>query len=92
MTEQSNLHAKKRFHEIAPKIRIFGGSNETGSTSEQREAISTLCKVNNSIGNTEWRYSSWGMYPKGIQRSIAAGVKGIEHGQLMDGATAKLIA
>ncbi len=48
--------------------------------------------MNNSIGNTEWRYSSWGMYPKGIQRSIAAGVKGIEHGQLMDGATAKLIA
>src|SRR5690349_7935916 len=43
--------------------------------------------------------SNWGTYvtvhaytPESIQRAIAAGVKCIEHGQLMDDATARLIA
>ena len=42
---------------------------------------------------------NWGTYvtvhaytPRAIQRAIAAGVKCIEHGQLMDEATAKLMA
>ncbi|HKE57107.1 MAG TPA: amidohydrolase family protein [Pyrinomonadaceae bacterium] len=79
----------------ASHIKLTGGGGVASPNSPLDVSTFTEAELHAAVEAAE----NWGTYvtvhaytPASIQRAIAAGVKCIEHGHLMDEATAKLIA
>lgn len=92
--EQCLKYAREEIRQGSDFIKIMGGGG-VASPSDQvqhlqfsNEEISAIVTVANNVGTY---VTSHAYTPQAIQQAIHQGVKGIEHGNLLDEATAKLM-
>jgi imidazolonepropionase-like amidohydrolase len=93
--DEVRLRTREQFLLGATQIKLTGGGGVASPHSPLDVVTFTEPELRAAVEAAE----NWGTYvtvhaytPASIQRAIAAGVKCIEHGHLMDEATAKLIA
>jgi imidazolonepropionase-like amidohydrolase len=93
--DEVRVRAREQLMQGASQIKLTAGGGVSSPFSPIDVSTFTEAELHAAVEAAE----NWGTYvaahaftPAAIQRSIAAGVKCIEHGFLMDEATAKLIA
>jgi imidazolonepropionase-like amidohydrolase len=93
--DEVRLRSREQLMQGASQIKLTAGGGVSSPFSPVDVTTFTEPELRAAVEATE----NWGTYvathaftPAAIQRSIAAGVKVIEHGMLMDEATAKLMA
>jgi imidazolonepropionase-like amidohydrolase len=93
--DEVRLRAREQLMQGATQIKLTAGGGVASPHSPIDVATFTEPELRAAVEAAE----NWGTYvavhaytPVAIQRSIAAGVRCIEHGHLMDDATAKLMA
>lgn len=93
--DEVRLRTREQLMQGASQVKLTAGGGVSSPFSPIDVATFTEAELRAAVEAAE----SWGTYvaahaftPIAIQRSIAAGVKCIEHGMLMDEATAKLFA
>jgi imidazolonepropionase-like amidohydrolase len=93
--DEVRLRSREQLMQGASQIKLTAGGGVASPFSPVDVTTFTEPELRAAVEAAE----NWGTYvaahaftPAAIQRSIAAGVKVIEHGMLMDEATAKLIA
>jgi len=93
--DEVRLRAREQLMQGATQIKLTAGGGVASPFSPLDVSTFTEPELRAAVEAAE----NWGTYvaahaytPVSIQRSIAAGVKGIEHGHLMDDATARLMA
>jgi imidazolonepropionase-like amidohydrolase len=93
--DEVRLRVREQLMQGASQIKLTAGGGVSSPFSPLDVSTFTEAELRAAVEAAE----NWGTYvtvhaftPAAIQRSIAAGVKCIEHGFLMDEATAKLIA
>lgn len=93
--DEVRLRVREQLMQGASQIKLTAGGGVSSPFSPLDVTTFTEAELRASVEAAE----NWGTYvtvhaftPAAIQRAIAAGVKCIEHGFLMDDATAKLIA
>jgi imidazolonepropionase-like amidohydrolase len=93
--DEVRLRAREQLMQGATQIKLTAGGGVASPHSPIDVATFTEPELHAAVEAAE----NWGTYvavhaytPVAIQRSIAAGVRCIEHGHLMDEATAKLMA
>ena len=89
------LRTREQLRQGASQIKLMAG----GGVSSDFDPLDSTQYSEEELHAAVEAAADWGTYvtvhaytPRAIQRSIAAGVKCIEHGQLADDATAKLMA
>jgi imidazolonepropionase-like amidohydrolase len=89
------LRTREQLMQGASQIKLMAGGGVSSNYDPLDVTQYSEEEIHAAVGAAE----DWGTYvtvhaytPRAIQRAIAAGVKCIEHGQLADEATAKLIA
>jgi imidazolonepropionase-like amidohydrolase len=93
--DEVRLRTREQLMQGASQIKLTAGGGVSSPFSPIDVTTFTEAELRAAVEAAE----NWGTYvtvhaftPAAIQRSIAAGVKCIEHGMLMDDATAKLMA
>ena len=93
--DEVRLRAREQLMQGASQIKLMAGGGVASPHSPLDISTFTISELHAAVEAAE----NWGTYvtvhaytPTAIQRSIAAGVKCIEHGHLMDDATAQLMA
>jgi imidazolonepropionase-like amidohydrolase len=93
--DEVRLRAREQLMQGASQIKVTAGGGVSSPFSPIDVMTFTEAELRAAVEAAE----NWGTYvaahaftPAAIQRSIAAGVKVIEHGMLMDDATARLMA
>jgi imidazolonepropionase-like amidohydrolase len=93
--DEVRLRTREQLMQGASQIKLTAGGGVSSPFSPVDVTTFTEAELRAAVEAAE----NWGTYvathaftPAAIQRSIAAGVKCIEHGMLMDEATAKLMA
>jgi imidazolonepropionase-like amidohydrolase len=93
--DEVRLRTREQLMQGASQIKLTAGGGVSSPFSPIDVSTFTEAELRAAVEAAE----NWGTYvaahaftPAAIQRSIAAGVKVIEHGMLMDEATAKLMA
>lgn len=93
--DEVRLRVREQLMQGASQIKLTAGGGVSSPFSPIDVSTFTEAELRSAVEAAE----NWGTYvtvhaftPAAIQRAIAAGVKCIEHGFLMDEATAKLIA
>jgi imidazolonepropionase-like amidohydrolase len=93
--DEVRVRAREQLMQGASQVKLTAGGGVASPSSPLDVATFTEPELRAAVEAAD----SWGTYvathaytPVAIQRSIAAGVRCIEHGHLMDGASAKLIA
>jgi imidazolonepropionase-like amidohydrolase len=93
--DEVRVRVREQLMQGASQIKLTAGGGVASPHSPLDVTAFTLEELRAAVEAA----SNWGTYvtvhaytPESIQRSIAAGVKCIEHGHLMDEATAKLMA
>jgi len=93
--DEVRVRAREQLMEGATQVKLTAGGGVASPFSPLDVSTFTEPELRAAVEAAE----NWGTYvavhaytPTAIQRSIAAGVKCIEHGHLMDEATARLIA
>lgn len=93
--DEVRLRAREQFMQGATQIKLTAGGGVASPFSPLDVSTFTQEELHAAVEAAQ----NWGTYvcthaytPAAIQRSIAAGVKCIEHGHLMDDATARLMA
>ncbi len=93
--DEVRLRVREQLMQGASQIKLTAGGGVASPHSPLDASTFTLEELRAAVEAAE----NWGTYvtvhaytPVAIQRAIAAGVKCIEHGHLMDEATARLIA
>ncbi len=93
--DEVRLRAREQLMQGASQVKLTAGGGVSSPFSPIDVTTFTEAELHAAVEAAE----NWGTYvaahaftPDAIQRSIAAGVKCIEHGMLMDEASAKLIA
>jgi imidazolonepropionase-like amidohydrolase len=93
--DEVRVRAREQLLQGASQIKLTAGGGVASPHSPLDASTFTEAELGAAVEAAE----NWGTYvavhaytPVSIQRAIAAGVKCIEHGHLMDEATAKLIA
>jgi imidazolonepropionase-like amidohydrolase len=93
--DEVRMRVREQFLQGASQIKIVG----SGGVSTPRSPLDMLTFTEPQIRAAVETAEDWGTYvmvhaypPPAIQRAVAAGVKCIEHGHLMDDATASLMA
>ncbi|HET9273143.1 MAG TPA: amidohydrolase family protein, partial [Methyloceanibacter sp.] len=93
--DEVRLRAREQLMQGASQIKLTAGGGVASPSSPLDVSTFTEAELRAAVEAAE----NWGTYvcthaytPASIQRSIAAGVKCIEHGHLMDDATARLMA
>jgi imidazolonepropionase-like amidohydrolase len=93
--DEVRLRAREQLRQGASEIKLMGG----GGVSSQYNPIESTQFTEAEIHAAVEAAENWGTYvtihaytPRAIRQAIAAGVKCIEHGQLIDEPTAKLLA
>jgi imidazolonepropionase-like amidohydrolase len=93
--DEVRLRAREQLRQGASQIKLMGG----GGVSSQYNPIESTQFTEAEIRAAVEAAENWGTYvavhaytPRAIRQAIAAGVKCIEHGQLIDEPTAKLLA
>jgi imidazolonepropionase-like amidohydrolase len=93
--DEVRLRAREQLMQGASQIKLTAGGGVASPFSPLDVSTFTEAELRAAVEAAE----NWGTYvsthaytPASIQRSIAAGVKVIEHGHLMDDATARLMA
>jgi imidazolonepropionase-like amidohydrolase len=93
--DEVRLRAREQLRGGASQIKLMAG----GGVASPNNPIESVQYTEPEIRAAVEAAENWGTYvtvhaytPKAIQQAIAAGVKCIEHGHLMDDATAKLMA
>jgi imidazolonepropionase-like amidohydrolase len=91
--DEVRLRAREQLRQGASQIKLMGG----GGVSSQYNPIESTQFTEAEIHAAVEAAENWGTYvtihaytPRAIRQAIAAGVKCIEHGQLIDEPTAKL--
>jgi imidazolonepropionase-like amidohydrolase len=93
--DQVLLRTREQLMQGASQIKLMAGGGVTSHYDPLDVTQYSEAELRAAVGAAE----DWGTYvavhaytPRAIQRAIAAGVKCIEHGQLADDSTAKLMA
>jgi imidazolonepropionase-like amidohydrolase len=93
--DEVRLRAREQLRQGASQIKLMGG----GGVSSQYNPIESTQFTEVEIHAAVEAAENWGTYvavhaytPRAIRQAVAAGVKCIEHGQLIDEPTAKLLA
>jgi imidazolonepropionase-like amidohydrolase len=93
--DEVRLRAREQLRQGASQIKLMAG----GGVSSQYNPIESTQFTEAEIHAAVEAAENWGTYvavhaytPRAIRQAIAAGVKCIEHGQLIDEPTAKLLA
>ena len=93
--DEVRTHVREQLMQGASEIKLMAG----GGVSSPHSALDVSTYTEPELRAAVEAAENWGTYvtvhaytPAAIQRSIAAGVKCIEHGHLMDEATTKLMA
>lgn len=93
--DEVRLRVREQLMQGASQVKVTAGGGVSSPFSPIDVSTFTEAELRAAVEAAE----NWGTYvaahaftPAAIQRSIAAGVKCIEHGMLMDDATAKLMA
>ncbi|MGC2642002.1 MAG: amidohydrolase family protein [Pseudolabrys sp.] len=93
--DEVRLRAREQLRQGASQIKLMAG----GGVSSQYNPIESTQFTEAEIHAAVEAAENWGTYvavhaytPRAIRQAVAAGVKCIEHGQLIDEATAKLLA
>ncbi len=93
--DEVRLRAREQLRQGASQIKLMGG----GGVSSQHNPIESTQFTEAELHAAVEAAENWGTYvavhaytPAAIRQAIAAGVKCIEHGQLIDEPTAKLLA
>ena len=93
--DEVRLRAREQLRQGASQIKLMGG----GGVSSQYNPIESVQYTEPEIRAAVEAADNWGTYvtihaytPPAIQQAVAAGVKCIEHGHLIDEPTAKLLA
>jgi imidazolonepropionase-like amidohydrolase len=93
--DEVRLRAREQLRQGASQIKLMAG----GGISSQYNPIESVQYTEPEIRAAVEAADNWGTYvtvhaytPPAIQQAVAAGVKCIEHGQLIDEPTAKLLA
>jgi imidazolonepropionase-like amidohydrolase len=93
--DEVRLRAREQLRNGASQIKLMGG----GGVSSQYNPIESTQFTEAEIRAAVEAAENWGTYvtvhaytPRAIRQAVAAGVKVIDHGQLIDEATVKLLA
>jgi imidazolonepropionase-like amidohydrolase len=93
--DQLLLRAREQLRQGAAQLKLHAGGGVSSSYDPLDVAQYSEAEFRAAVQAAE----NWGTYvtvhaytPRAIRTAVAAGVKSIEHGQLMDDATAKLLA
>ena len=93
--DEVRLRAREQLRQGASQIKLMGG----GGVSSQYNPIESTQFTEAEIRAAVEAAENWGTYvavhaytPRAIRQAVAAGVKCIEHGHLIDEPTAKLLA
>jgi imidazolonepropionase-like amidohydrolase len=93
--DEVRVRAREQLMQGASQVKLTAGGGVSSPFSPVDVTTFTQAEVRAAVEAAE----NWGTYvaahaftPAAIQRAVAAGVKCIEHGMLMDEATAKLLA
>lgn len=93
--DEVRLRAREQLRQGASQIKLMGG----GGVASQYNPLESVQYTVPEIRAAVEAATNWGTYvtvhaytPAAIRQAVEAGVKCIEHGQLMDEATAKLLA
>ena len=93
--DEVRLRAREQLRKGASQIKLMAG----GGVSSQHNPIESSQFTEAELRAAVDAAADWGTYatvhaytPQAVRRAIAAGVKCIEHGQLIDDATAQLMA
>jgi imidazolonepropionase-like amidohydrolase len=93
--DEVRLRAREQLRQGASQIKLMGG----GGVASPYNPIESTQYTEPEIRAAVEAADNWGTYvtihaytPRAIQQAVAAGVKCIEHGQLIDEPTAKLLA
>jgi imidazolonepropionase-like amidohydrolase len=93
--DEVRLRAREQLRQGASQIKLMGG----GGVSSQHNPIESIQFTEPEIRAAVEAAENWGTYvavhaytPRAIRQAVAAGVLCIEHGQLIDEPTAKLLA
>jgi imidazolonepropionase-like amidohydrolase len=93
--DEVRLRTREQLRQGASQIKLMGG----GGVSSQYNPIESTQFTEAEIHAAVEAAENWGTYvavhaytPRAIRQAVAAGVKCIEHGQLIDEPTAKLLA
>ncbi|HEY0211084.1 amidohydrolase family protein [Acerihabitans sp.] len=93
--DEVRLRAREQLRQGASQIKLMGG----GGVSSQYNPLESVQYTGPEIRAAVEAAANWGTYvtihaytPAAIRQAVDAGVKCIEHAQLMDEATAKLLA
>jgi imidazolonepropionase-like amidohydrolase len=93
--DEVRLRAREQLRRGASQIKIMGGGGVASPYNPIESTQYTEPEIRAAVEAAE----NWGTYvtvhaytPRAIRQALAAGVKSIEHGQLIDEPTAKLLA
>jgi imidazolonepropionase-like amidohydrolase len=93
--DEVRLRAREQLRKGASQIKLMGG----GGVSSPHNPIESIQFTEAELHAAVEAAENWGTYvavhaytPAAVRRAVAAGVKCIEHGQLIDEPTAKLLA
>src|SRR4029077_12326499 len=93
--DEVRLRAREQLRQGASQIKLMGG----GGVSSPHNPIESIQFTEAELHAAVEARENWGNYesvhaytPAAVRRAVAAGVKCIEHGQLIDESTAKLLA
>jgi imidazolonepropionase-like amidohydrolase len=93
--DEVRLRAREQLRQGASQIKLMGG----GGVSSPHNPIESIQFTEAELHAAVEAAENWGTYvavhaytPAAVRRAVAAGVKCIEHGQLIDESTAKLLA
>lgn len=93
--DEVRLRAREQLRQGASQIKLMAG----GGIASPHNPLESIQYTEAEIRAAVEAADSWGTYvtvhaytPRAIRQAVAAGVKCIEHGQLMDEPTAKLLA
>ncbi len=93
--DEVRLRAREQLRHGASQIKLMGGGGVSSLLNPIESTQYTQAEIHAAVEAAE----NWGTYvavhaytPRSIRQAVAAGVKCIEHGHLIDDATAKLLA
>ncbi|HVZ04061.1 amidohydrolase family protein [Hyphomicrobium sp.] len=93
--DEVRLRAREQLRKGASQIKLMGGGGVSSPYNPIESTQYTVPELRAAVEAAD----NWGTYvtvhaytPRAIRQAISAGVKCIEHGQLIDDATAKLLA
>src|SRR4029079_5443822 len=93
--DEVRLRTREQLRRGASQIKLMGGGGVSSPYNPIESTQYTEAEIRAAVKAAE----NWGTYvavhaytPRAIRQALAAGVKCIEHGQLIDEATAKLLA